>query len=301
MNPTTIRILQPGDETALETFLLPRLESSMFLIGNMRTAGLLDNGQRYAGTYAAVFEDGKIVGVVAHYWNQNLVVKTPLSYLDVLCRAAIEASQRSLKGIVGPVEQVRFIQESLRIDQTNIQMGETEKLYSLDLANLITPEVLASGQVDARRIEPRDIELLTAWWIAYTLEALEEQNSPDLRANCRTAVERSLAEQTTWVLEDQGRPVACSSFNTAIKEAVQVGGVWTPPELRSRGYGRCVVAASLLDARTEGVEKAILFTPNSNIPAQKAYEALGFHYIGDYCIVLLQTPQTPEVVIEKLS
>ncbi|MBN1219370.1 MAG: GNAT family N-acetyltransferase [Anaerolineae bacterium] len=290
MNPVTIRILQPGDEADLETFLLPRLESSMFLIGNMRAVGLNDNGQRYAGTYAAVFADGQIVGIVAHYWNQNLVVQAPLNYLDGLCRAAVEASKRSLKGIVGPVEQVRFIQESFQIDQTNIQMGETEKLYSLNLPDLITPEALVLGRVCGRRIEPRDVDLITAWRIAYSLKTLEEQDSPDLRASCRTAIERSLAEQTTWVLEDQGRPVACSSFNTAIKEVVQVGGVWTPPELRRRGYGRCAVAVSLLDARAEGVKKAILFTPHSNTPAQKAYEALGFQSIGDYCIVLLKSP-----------
>ena len=76
----------------------------------------------------------------------------------------------------------------------------------------------------------------------------------------------------------------------AIKEAVQVGGVWTPPELRRRGYGRCVVAASLLDARSEGVEKAILFTPERNIASQKAYTALNFQHIGDYRLVLLKSP-----------
>ena len=73
-------------------------------------------------------------------------------------------------------------------------------------------------------------------------------------------------------------------------EIVQVGGVWTPPEFRSRGYGRGAVAASLLSVRTEGVQTAILFTGEENIPAQKAYEALDFHHIGDYRIILLKEP-----------
>ena len=152
------------------------------------------------------------------------------------------------------------------------------------------PDSLNSGQVQGRRIELRDVDLVTQWRVSYSLEALKEKDTPQLRENCRAAIERSLKEQNTWILEEEGKPVACSSFNTSIKEAVQVGGVWTPPELRRRGYGRCVVAASLLDARTEGIEKAILFTPNSNIPAQKAYTALGFQYIGDYCILILQSP-----------
>ena len=93
-----------------------------------------------------------------------------------------------------------------------------------------------------------------------------------------------------WLVEHNGKPVACTAFNSATKEAVQVGGVWTPPELRGRGYARCAVAASLLDARAEGVDKAILFTGVNNISAQKAYVALGFEHVGDYRILLLRPP-----------
>lgn len=296
MNSATIKILQPGDESTLEDFLLPRLDFSMFLIGNMRAAGLTDTGQIYTGTYAAAFEAGKITGVVAHYWNQNLLFQAPQKHLNALWRAAIKASQRPIKGLVGPVDQVRYVQQSLNIDEANIQLGETEKLYSLRLADFSVPNALSSGQVQGRRIEPHDLERVTAWRVGYCLETLEEKDSPQLRDDCRAAIKRSIKEQNTWILEAQNKPVACSSFNTRLKEAVQIGGVWTPPELRRRGYGRCAVAASLLDARAEGVEKAILFTPQSNIAAQKAYTALGFQYIGDYCIVLLHNPVAPSIV-----
>jgi len=38
------------------------------------------------------------------------------------------------------------------------------------------------------------------------------------------------------------------------------------------------------------VETGILFTGIHNIPAQKAYEALGFRRIGDYRILYLRHP-----------
>jgi predicted GNAT family acetyltransferase len=104
----------------------------------------------------------------------------------------------------------------------------------------------------------------------------------------REGVEKYALRGNSWILEDGGRPVSTSSFNTRIKEVVQVGGVWTPPGLRSRGYGRGAVAASLLSEREKGVHAAILFTGEENIPAQKAYEALGFELIGDYRITLLK-------------
>ena len=74
---------------------------------------------------------------------------------------------------------------------------------------------------------------------------------------------------------------------------MQIGGVWTPPELRRQGYGRAVVAASLLDAQSEGVKTAILFTGKGNIAAQKAYEALGFRHIDSYRLVLFNESVNP--------
>jgi predicted GNAT family acetyltransferase len=288
-----IRILQPGDEAALEAFLLPRIESSMFLLGNMRTAGLVDGGQPYQGTYAAAFADGQITGVVAHYWNGILIPQAP-QHLAALCAAAVEASGRAIRGLIGPREQVTAAQEALGISdealQAAAQLDDCEKLYVLPLADLVVPAELQAGQVRGRRMEARDLNLLTGWRAAYSLETLGDQDGPKLRKGVRASLERSLQEGRTWVLEAQGQPVATSSFNTAIAEAVQVGGVWTPPALRSRGYGRAAVAASLLDARAEGAKTAILFTGEDNVPAQKAYEGLGFRHVGEFRLILLREP-----------
>ncbi len=289
MSQPTIRILQSGDEAALEAFLLPQIDSSMFLIGNMRRSGLVDKGEPYTGTYAAAFAQGTMVAVVAHYWNNNLVLQAPI-HVDALWRAAIQASQRPIAGLIGPVAQVRAARHTLAIDASQLQQDETDKLYSLPLQDLVVPASLSSGEVRGRRMAPGDLELISEWRVGYEVEAMGEQYSAALRESCREGAKSLLAEGRTWVLEAGGVPVACSSFNAAIEEAVQIGGVWTPPELRRRGYGRAVVAASLLDAWREGVQKAILFTAESNIAAQRAYEALGFGHIGGYCLALLRSP-----------
>jgi RimJ/RimL family protein N-acetyltransferase len=284
-----IRVLKPGDEAALEAFLLPLVETSMFLIGNSRISGLVDKGEPYEGTYAAAFEDGRITGIVAHYWNRALIFQAP-AHLHELWRAAARASKRPIGGLIGPDDQVSAAKEALGVGDERVQMDETERLYSLDLDRLSVPSALVSGAVSGRRTEARDLDVITSWNVAYGVEAIGDVESHELWQRCRAAAERELKDRRTWILERDGQPVASSSFNTAIDEAVQVGGVWTPPELRCRGYGRAVVAASLLDARAEGVERAILFTGKGNIPAQRAYEALGFRQIGAYRLVLLHTP-----------
>ena len=126
--------------------------------------------------------------------------------------------------------------------------------------------------------------------VGLSVESLNDKDTPTLRERLRASVERSVGERRTWVLEDQGALVATSGFNTAIREAVQIGGVYTPPKYRRRGYARAVVAASLLDARAEGAETAILFTGHDNVPAQRAYTALGFCHIGAYRLLMLHEP-----------
>lgn len=289
-----IRILQPGDEAALEAFLLPRVESSMFLIGNMRAAGLDDRGQRYGGTYAAAFEGPDIVAAAALFWNGNLVTQAPI-HLEAVWRAALQGAGRPLCGLLGPNDQVSAVGAALRLDKaaTNsgaIQLDQTEKLYKLALHDLVIPQHLRTGRFRGRRIELCDLDLVADWRTGFEVESLGQDDSPELWQQVRESIKRTMHEGHTWILEDRGKPVATSAFNTSIAEAVQIGGVWTPPELRGRGYGRAVVAASLLDARDRGVSAAILFTGEDNMPAQKAYEALGFRHIGDYRLILFRTP-----------
>ena len=289
---TQIRVLQPGDAVALEAFLLPRIETSMFLLGNMRAVGLADGDEFMQGCYVAAWDGGEIVGVVAHYWNNNLIVQAPV-HLEALCAAAIEASGRRVGGLLGPAEQVQAAKDTLELPEDAFQLDETEYLYGLDLADLLVPEDLRTGRLVGRRIQQGDVEQVTEWLVAFALESLGEEDGPELWERTRANVERKQVQGLTWILEDRGQPVSTSGFNTTTAEAVQIGGVFTPPELRGRGYGRAAVASSLLDARAEGVESSILFTGVRNVPAQKCYEALGYRHIGDYRLILVRAPVTP--------
>lgn len=284
-----IRILRPADQTVLEDFLAPRTDASIFLLANSRRAGLEDRSGRFQGTYIGAFEDDRMVGVVAHYWLKNLVFQTPLEYLRDLLDAVAAVGVRPIEGLVGPAAQVARAAELLGLADAAVQFDDQEGLYALELAALVVPRDLAAGRVRGRRIQRRDLDQVTAWRVAYSVELLNDDDTPALRNRCRADMESSLARGDTWVLEDGGRPVAVSSFNAALAEVVQVGGVWTPPERRGRGYARAVVAASLRDARAEGVGRGVLFTGDGNGPAIRAYRALGFRRVGDYRVVLLRT------------
>jgi RimJ/RimL family protein N-acetyltransferase len=285
------RILVEGDEALLEAFLWPRLDSSMLLFGNIQARGLAYQGQRYEGIYAGVFDGPDLIGVAAHYWNQNLILQAP-SHLEALVNSVIKASGRPIEGLLGPDEQVQGAKDILGLSLSDLRHDEVEKLYSLELSDLIVPEILATGQVHGRLARNADIDLLAKWRVAYLAEIVDAPETPDQFQSNRRSIKGQIDEGRTWVIKDMDEVVATTSFNASVQNAsgvgiVQVGGVWTPPALRRRGYGRTAVATSLIDARDNGVKKAILFTGENNIAAQKAYSALGFEHIGAYRLSFL--------------
>lgn len=289
---SSVHILEPGDESRLEAFLRPRLDSSMILLSNLRRAGLVDRGEPFEGTYYATSTGGDITGVAAHYWQGNLILQAP-EHLEELLGAISPPPDRPIQGLLGLGDQVAEAVQLLGWTPADLKLDEQEGLYALPLAELVVPESLRANHLRGRRVERRDLDRVAGWRVDYCLESLGDEDTPELQAQCREDMERSIERGDTWVLEDSSATgddaaVAMTSFNATLDEAVQVGGVWTPRELRGRGYGRAAVAVSLLDARAEGVDRAILFTGDDNVPAVKAYAALGFRLIGDHRIVLLR-------------
>ena len=287
----SVRILEPGDEALLDAFLLARIASSMILLGNLRAVGLHDRGERFQGTYAAAFDGGAMVGVVGHYWNGNAILQAPPEHAAALCQHAMRASRRALHGLLGPADQVTAVLAAFGIEPSALRLDSVESLFELRLAALRVPTALADRSLHARAAQPADLELLTAWRAAYCIEALNEPDTPQLYEDSRAAERRGIADGHIWLALRDGVPVATSGFNAVTQEAVQIGGVYTPLALRSRGYARAAVAQSLLDMRARGVERSLLFTGDDNPAAQRAYQAIGYERIGDYRIVMLASPR----------
>src|SRR5690606_14753483 len=93
-----------------------------------------------------------------------------------------------------------------------------------------------------------------------------------------------LAAMQRWpnALVISRRALNTSGFNAEALGVVQVGGLWTPMPFRGRGYGRAVVAGSLLDRRAAGATRSVLFTGPDDFAAQRVYLSLGYRHTGEY-------------------
>lgn len=257
----------------------------MLLRSNARRAGLEYHGEALEADYVAAFEGARIVAVAAHCWNGILLVQAPVR-LEEVARAAVEHSRRQVAGLSGPAAQVRAARSALDLDRRPAPKFGQQELFALDLARLVVPAPLADGRWVCRRPREDELELLTDWRVGFFLEALHGKDGPGVRQTCREEIHLVWQRRSDWLLTDGGRPVSYSNFNAGVPDMVQVGGVWTPPELRGRGYGGAVVAGSLLAARGDGVTRAVLFAERED--AKRAYRRIGFRPVGAYGLVLFQ-------------
>jgi RimJ/RimL family protein N-acetyltransferase len=281
----TTRLLQPGEEERLDTFLRRHADTSLFLRSNLRQSGLQPGAGAYHGTYAAAFRGEEMIAAAAHYWNGNVMLVAPEAAAAVV-GAAWQASGRKLGGLFGTIAAVDQAMDGLGLKDKPIKTGRPEILYRVSLDELILPPGLQDGTVTCRRARLADFDLIVPWRIAYDIEIMGGADDLATRERSIVWAERTIAAGDMWLLEEAGRPVATSCFNAKLPDIVQIGGVWTPPQQRGRGYARAVVGGSLAAARQEGVTASVLFTPDINFPAQRAYESLGYKRVGDYAIFL---------------
>lgn len=281
-----LRCLAEADRAGLDGFLDRHRASSMFLRSNLFHAGLNDGTGRYQGLYAGRFVDGDMTDVAAHYWNGNIILQAPDAPRD-LAEYLIAQSGRPVSGALGPWAQVQAAEPHLPLDRGRLGKVVPEYLYSLSIAEMKTPDILRSGDVFVRRAAKQDLPTLVAWRRIYdriTMGFPEHAINDDRNAEMFRGM---IADDRLWVLEENGTPMAMTAFNATLPDTVQVGGVFTCEAARGKGYALAAVAGSLLSAQGGGVRTAILFTEVTNVPAQKAYEALGFARVGDYGMVVL--------------
>lgn len=279
------RVLGPSDVPQVEAFLLPRLDTSLFLLSNLDAAGIVDQGQTYGGTWVGVGDP--LTAIAVSGWNGSVLVQGDEGLEDAV-RAALAATGRGVTVISGPADAVERARALLGFARG--ALGD-EILFALSLAELRVPPM--PGTVRA----PTDAEVeevLPDWRVAY---AAETSIGAQTRDDVLPVLRRYQRDRRHFVLEVDGRLVAYSAFNAVTRGVVQIGGVWTPPELRGRGYGRAVVGGSLVSAREAGATRSVLFTDEGNVGAVRAYEALGYVRRGWYGLWLppwpLTSPRTP--------
>lgn len=90
--------------------------------------------------------------------------------------------------------------------------------------------------------------------------------------------------------EHAGTPVSLAGRTRPAAGLARVGPVYTPPELRGRGFGGAVTAAVTQAALDGGAEGVMLFTDLANPTSNTLYQRLGFHPVTDWVVLKFGGP-----------
>ncbi len=286
--PIEVRQLKPGDDLLLSDFLESRADSSMFIRNNLRRSGLEDTGLAYSGTYVGALSAGRIEAVAVLYWSGTLMVQAPY-HLGPILQHLIRLAARPVRGILGPLGQTDEARQLLGRSRAPVLKASREDLFALRLDRLEVPEHLAAGRWTSRRPRRDELATLVDWRVLSVTETgAAAQPDERTRADADEVIRSLDRDGALWVLEVDGRIVSMNSYNATMPDMVQIGGVFTPTDLRGLGFARACVAGSLVAGRRAGIGRSVLFTPKDNASAQAAYRAIGFRVVGDYGIVMFE-------------
>ncbi|MDX8350079.1 GNAT family N-acetyltransferase [Cognatiyoonia sp. IB215446] len=269
-----------ADRAEIETFLRARLHQAMFPLNNLAEHGMA-GGHDYAVSFWIARQAGQITDVLT--LTQGGMVM-PLLPSSNFADAAVQIRGRKLSGMVGPVACVRGLERQGLTDLPR-SVDADEPQFLLDLSNLSVPA--GTGQLRPLSEAPADV--IKSWIWDYDRNTL---NAPLARLDARVerTYDRYLANASHTVLMDGQTPLAMTGFNAQLPETVQLGGVYTPPELRNRGHARRAVAVHLAEGAAQGVNKATLFSASP--AAARAYRALGFEKVGTWTLILFKEAAT---------
>jgi predicted GNAT family acetyltransferase len=85
--------------------------------------------------------------------------------------------------------------------------------------------------------------------------------------------------------------VSLAGRNRAAAGQARIGPVYTPPDLRGRGFGAAATAAVTQAALDDGAEGAVLFTDLANPTSNTLYQRLGYRPISDWAVLRFGAPE----------
>jgi predicted GNAT family acetyltransferase len=173
----------------------------------------------------------------------------------------------------GPVPVVEGLAAALEVRGLPATSRIDERLFRLD--DLTEPRPAAGA---ARIATFNDRELLAPWYQAFVLEAFGRLPAG---FDAEVFLDRMPRRSRLWLWTDRaGTACAMAGRHPVTFGVARIGPVYTPPELRGRGFGSAVTAAATRDVLDEGAVP-VLYTDLANPTSNKIYQQLGYRRVED--------------------
>jgi uncharacterized protein len=209
----------------------------------------------------------------------NLVLARPRD--DVALEALADGIDAELPGVVG---ERRAAEEFARLWAARhglaSRVQRQQGVYALDT---VQPVPQPAGA--AREAAGDDRPLLLDWSHAFGEEVLEEDDPG--RVEAVNMVDHRLGVEDGGFLlwEEGGAPVSAAGWGGPTPNGIRIGPVYTPPELRGRGYATALTAELSQRLLDQGRRFCFLFTDLANPTSNAIYERIGYVRIAESAMI----------------
>lgn len=238
-----------------------------------------DPGQYEGAPYlAAVVEGARVVGAAMRTPPWRLILSifdgNAGEVGDALARDLVGAPP--LPGMVGPTASAAAFAVAWAA-RTGAASHLTRHERSFRLRHVIPPRPAPGHML---RAQPEHRAILAAWARAFDHEA---HTTPPGQTDYDVVADRWIrgVGRAAWLWIDEGRPVSLTGVGGLTPHGIRVGPVYTPPELRGRGYASNLVAEASQLYLDGGREFIFLFTDLANPTANKIYQSIGYEPVID--------------------
>jgi uncharacterized protein len=226
-----------------------------------------------------VRDGGRPAAVALRTPPYNLILARPAS--DGALEALVDGIEgEPLPGVIAAQpETAAFAERWCALTGATARTTLHQGIYELDRVE--EPPRPPGG---VRVADESDRDLVVRWFAAFADE-VPHFGGPG-RDNAERAVDRRFAVTTSGFLlwEDGGEVVSLAGWGGPTPNGIRIGPVYTPPELRGRGYATALTAElseQLLDGRLfpGGRRFCFLYTDLANPTSNAIYERIGYRRV----------------------
>lgn len=239
-------------------------------------ARLVEDPHPYGGEdpYLAVAEAGdEVVAVAMRTPPYNLILSEVVDHRAVAAFVD-DLREATLPGVFGPVCVAgRFAELWSEGAGVRAHVQVAERIYRATESH---PPANVRGRY--RAYEDRDRELVLAWLTAFAAESMPA----DAPFDAESVLARRLSDRDGgFALWEDGEASSLAGFGGVTPHGIRVGPVYTPHELRGRGYASALVGELTAQLLAQGRRFCFLFTDLANPTSNSIYQRVGYRPVTD--------------------
>lgn len=169
-------------------------------------------------------------------------------------------------GCIGPSETSELLANRLTGLGITHELTMPQRIHVLE-----QPPNYPVSEGRGRKANSNDIGLFCDWFDLFFREALPHETPFG-----KERMKQMFTEQPVFFWENDGYPVSMAMINRETINGVNISFVFTPQELRGRGFAGSATAYTCENAFKEGKKFCFLYTDLRNPISNRVYQKIGF-------------------------